>query len=495
MVEDTLSKGVGSIHSDFELNIQTLCKTFSNMHDFKMKIFEIKERKIGIAFVDSITNKDIVNSRIINEIYKLDLSGTVLDLPIAHIKSTDNFKSIYSGILEGNVALFEENSNIAYLVDTGLFESRAILEPDSEKIIVGSHDGFVESLNKNVNLLRNRIRTPYLKNELLRVGEGEITTNVSILYVENIANPEVIKKVKDRISTIKLENNLTPGKLEEFIEDSSYSLFPQILETERPDRVTANLLDGRIAVLIEGSAMASIMPVTFFSFYQSPDDYNTRFILGSFLRAIRLISFFISISLPSIYIAIVSFHYEVLPYELVTNIKASLEYVPYPPVIEALIMQITLELLREAAIRLPSSMAQTVAIVGGLVIGTAIVEANLVSNTMIIVIAITAISSFTVPIFEMSSSIRLLSFPMIIAASLLGVVGIVTGFMFLMIHLVKLESFGAPYFAPLGPIRMTDLKDSLIRVPMWKMKSRPSTAQPIDQEQSTGKKGWVEDGE
>lgn len=492
MSEDTLTD---TIHSDFQLNIQTLKNTFSNIHDFKTRVFEIKGRKIGIAYIDSITNKDIVNGRVVNEINKLDFRDSLLELPIADIHATDDFKKIYSGIMAGKVAIFEGNSMTAYLLDAGLFESRSIMEPDSEKIVNGSHDGFVESLNKNINILRNRIRTPYLKSELLCVGEGQITTNISILYLENIANPEVINMVKKRISVIKLENNLTPGKLEEFIEDNSFSPFPQILETERPDRVAANLLDGRIVVLVEGSATASIMPVTFFSFYQSPDDYNSRFILGSFLRIIRILGFFISISLPSIYIAIVSFHYEVLPYELVTNIKSSLEYVPYPPVIEALIMQLTLELLREAAIRLPTSMAQTVAIVGGLVIGTAIVEANLVSNTMIIVIAITAISSFTVPIHEMSSSIRLLSFPMIFAASLLGLVGIVVGFMFLMIHLVKLESFGAPYFAPLGPIRVSDLKDTLIRVPYWKMKTRPSTAKPIKQKQSTGKKGWTEDGE
>ncbi|MGG1675364.1 spore germination protein [Neobacillus sp. NRS-1170] len=492
MSEETLTD---TIHSDFHLNIQTVNNTFSNIHDFKTRVFDIKERKIGITYIDSITNKDIVNGRIVNEIYKLDYKDSIVDIPIANISATDNFKKIYSGIMDGKVAIFEGNSNIAFLLDTGLFETRSIKEPDSEKIVSGSHDGFVESLNKNINILRNRVRTPNLKNELLSVGSGDITTNVSILYLENIANPEVINIVKKRISLIKLDNNLTPGKLEEFIEDSSFSPFPQILETERPDRVVANLMDGRIAVLVEGSATASIMPVTFFSFYQSPDDYNSRFILGSFLRIIRLLGFFISISLPSIYIAIVSFHYEVLPYELVTNIKSSLEYVPYPPVIEALIMQLTLELLREAAIRLPTSMAQTVAIVGGLVIGTAIVEANLVSNTMIIVIAITAISSFTVPIHEMSSSIRLLSFPMIFAAALLGLVGIVVGFMFLMIHLVKLESFGAPYFAPLGPIRVSDLKDTLIRVPYWKMKTRPSTAKPINEKQSTGKKGWAGDGE
>lgn len=491
MVEDTL----GSIHSDFNLNIQTLSQTFSKMHDFKIKVIETKGRRIGIAFIDSITNKDIVNGKIVNEISKLDHGNSVLDLPIADIRPTDNFKTIYSCLLDGHVAIFEGNSKIAFLLDTVFFESRAVMEPDSEKIIGGSHDGFVENLNKNVNLLRNRIRTPNLKSEIMTVGKGEITTNVSILYVENIASPDVIEKVKYRISTIKLENHLTPGKLEEFIEDSSYSPFPQILETERPDRVAANLLDGRIVVLVEGSATASIMPVTFFSFYQSPDDYNSRFILGSFIRLLRFIGFFISISLPSIYIAIVSFHYEVLPFELVTNIKGSLEYVPYPPVIEALIMQLTLELLREAAIRLPTAMSQTVAIVGGLVIGTAIVEANLVSNTMIIVIAITAIASFTVPIHEMSSSIRLLSFPMIIGASLLGLVGIIVGFMFLMIHLVKLESFGVPYFSPLGPMRVTDLKDSLIRMPIWKMKTRPSSADPSDKRQSTGKKGWADDGE
>nr|WP_197032371.1 spore germination protein [Bacillus sp. UNC41MFS5] len=192
--------------------------------------------------------------------------------------------------------------------------------------------------------------------------------------------------------------------MEEFIEDSSFSIFPQILKTERPDRITANLLEGRVAVMVEGDATTLIMPVTFFSYYQSPDDFDVRTIISSFLRIIRLVGFFMSVTLPALYIAIVSFNYEIIPIDLVTAVKGSVDYVPFPPIVEAFIMQLILELLREAAIRLPTSISQTIGVVGGLVIGTAIVQANIVSNIMVIIIALTAISAFVNPIHEMSFS-------------------------------------------------------------------------------------------
>jgi spore germination protein KA len=254
--------------------------------------------------------------------------------------------------------------------------------------------------------------------------------------------------------------------------------------------VSSNLMDGRIAILSDGSPTALVLPITFFAFYQTPDDYNSRWILGSFFRLIRLLSFLIAVSFPAIYISIVSFHYEILPVELVFNIKGSLEYVPFPPLIEAMVMQTTLELLREASIRLPSPIAQTIGVVGGLVIGTAVVEANLVSNTMIVIIAITAIASFVVPLSEMGTSVRLLGFPLMLAASFIGLIGIVFILMIVLIHLCKLESFGSPYFSPFAPFRFKDLKDTFIRVPMWKMNTRPTAPQSYNDLREENTRGW-----
>lgn len=240
----------------------------------------------------------------------------------------------------------------------------------------------------------------------------------------------------------------------------------------------SNLLEGRVAILPTGSASALITPVNFFAFFQSPEDYNSRSLYGSFYRLIRILGFFIAISLPALYIATISFHYELIPNDLILTVKSSLENVPLPPLAEALLMVIILELLREAALRLPTSISQTIGVVGGLVIGTAIVEANLVSNMMIIVIALTAIASFVVPSNDMSTTLRLLSFPMMFGAAIFGYLGIVFIFVLIIMHLSLLESFGTPYFYPLVPMQFDNMKDSVLRMHHWYMNDRPRDTMP-----------------
>ncbi|PGZ93012.1 spore germination protein [Bacillus sp. AFS029533] len=477
-----------TISKDITSNLEKLKDEFSNVFDFKTRKITFNNKPLCIAFIDTISNKDIINEKIIKVLLNIKQGNIMTDLPVSTISTTNCLNEIQEALTNGNTVLLVDSSNEAFIIDTVLFEVRSTSEPTNEKVVSGSHDGFVESLNKNINFLRSRIRSSDFKIEVLPIGSP--STNVGILYLDNIVNKDILEIVKFRINLIQLENNLTTGKLEEFIEDSSLSPFPQILETERPDRVISNLFDGKICVIVEGSPTVSIMPASFFTFFQTPDDYNGRVLIGTFLRIIRLFSFFLCITLPAVYISIVSFSYEILPYELVTTIQNSIEFVPFSPFVEAIIMQLILELLREASIRLPSPIAQTIGIVGGLVIGTAIVEANLVSNTMIVVLAITAVASFIVPVHEMSFSLRLLSFPMIILASIYGFVGIIFGLTLIFIHIIKLESFGTPYFSPLAPIRLKDLKDALIRVPNWKMKTRPTNAQPIDTIQSKDTKGW-----
>lgn len=485
------TEAVDSIHKDININLERLKNDFSNVFDFKTRTIIFNNKPLCIIFIDTISNKDIINEKIIRVLCNLKKGQIITDLPVSNITTTTCFSEVKKALNNGNTVIMTDGSKETFIIETALFEARSSSEPDSEKIVTGSHDGFVESLNKNLNLIRNRVRSSNFKIEIVEIGEP--ATNVGIFYLDHIVNKEILQNVKDRINSIQLENNLTTGKLEEFIEDESYSPFPQILETERPDRVVSNLFDGKIGVFVEGSPTASIAPATFFMFFQTPDDYNGRVMIGTFIRIIRLFSFFICICLPAIYISIVSFSYEILPYELISTIQNSIEYVPFPPFVEALIMQLILELLREASIRLPSPIGHTIGIVGGLVIGTAIVDANLVSNTMTVVLAITAIASFVVPVHEMSFSLRLLSFPMIILASIYGFVGIIFGLMLIFIHIVKLESFGSPYFSPLAPIRLKDLKDTIIRAPNWKMKTRPSNALPIDTTQSKGTKGWKND--
>jgi spore germination protein KA len=475
--------------SDLKENIFKIKESLGNTSDLSIRELEFNGQLISFVFLNTLVDRNVLETKVIQQLINEPGGSIINTVSIKEIHKTESFQALINGIVQGKSVMLFEHESYAFLLDTTSFQKRDITEPISEQVIRGPHDGFIENLDGNLSMIRERVKSRNLVVKMSVLGR-ESDTRVAVLYISTIANEELIKEVERRISYIDVDIVQSPGQLEEYIEDTSLSPFPQILNTERPDRVANNLIDGRVAVLTDCSPSALVMPITFFSFYQTPDDYNSRWYLGSFLRLIRLMSFFISLTLPAIYISIVSFHYEIIPIDLIFNVKGSLEYVPFPPLIEAMIMQFTLELLREASIRLPSPIAQTIGVVGGLVIGTAVVEANLVSNSMIVVVALTAIASFVVPISEMGTSVRLLGFPIMIAASLLGLVGIAFSLMIIVVHLCKLESFGSPYFAPFAPFRLKDFKDTIIRLPLWKMNARPTTPQPQNVERENNSRGW-----
>ncbi|MFC5714367.1 spore germination protein [Thalassorhabdus alkalitolerans] len=392
---------------------------------------------------------------------------------------TKDLSYIITRIAEGYGAVIIEGEDKALLFDVSQTPERDVEEPVNEQVIRGSHAGFVESLDTNLNLLRVVIKNPDLTVKFYKIGE-RTGTKVAIVYINGLAKEELLTELAERITSIKADAVNAPSFTEEFIEDEAFTPFPQFLNTERIDRVTGNLLEGRVAVMSDGSPTALICPTTFWAFYQSPDDYNSRWMMGTSFRLLRLLSFLISVSLPALYISIVSFHFEVIPEGMTLMIKESIDQIPYPPLIEAFIMEITIELIREAGIRLPSPVGQTIGIVGGLVIGDAVVNAGFVSNVMIIVVAITAIASFVVPNNEMSMSVRVLRFPLMLAAAAFGLIGIVFGLTLILIHMCGLRSFGTPYLSPLAPLSFTELKDSVIRGPLWKMNTRPFGSQALD---------------
>nr|WP_247739250.1 spore germination protein [Bacillus sp. 165] len=470
-------------------NINLIQQSFISADDFTVRYLVFNNIRYGLLFLNLIVDKQKIESSIIKPLIRIK-QGDIQDvIPALSMQTSSTLHQIVIELLNGSSVLLEEGCNLAYILKTELYESKAIEEPVSEKVIRGSHEGLIDNLNINLNLIRRRVKSPHLTIKYQIHGQ-EAYTKLAMIYVNTIANEELIAEVEKRLSSIKTDYISNSGEVEELIEDEIYSPFAQLLHTERPDRVAYNLLEGRVALIVEGDPSALIMPATFFSFYRSSDDYSNRWYIGSFFRLLRLISFIIAISLPALYIAVVSYHFEVIPIELVFAIKASLEFVPFPPLVEAMAMQLALEMLREASIRLPQPIAQTIGVVGGLVIGTAVVQANFVSNTMIIVVALTAIASFVVPIHEMGTTVRLLGFPLMIAASLFGFVGIVFGLMILLMHLCKLESFGMPYFTPFAPLRIVDLKDTLLRVPFSKMKERPKSLQPKKAKRLFNPRGW-----
>lgn len=385
--------------------------------------------------------------------------------------------ALIEALLGGQTLVVKDDETVCYLFKTEQNFSRSPDEPESEKVVRGSHEGFVETLEMNLHLLRKRIRNENLIVEQLTVGT-ETNTAVAVLYIDNIANEKVVEKVMARVRAIPGDMAFSPGFIEEYIEENPHSVFPQLLYTERPDRVSAHLVEGRVAVIADGSADAIIMPVSIFSFFQSPDDYHKRPYVGSLFRMLRFISFWGALLFPALYIAVIGFHFEIIPNELITLVKESIETVPFPPFFEVLIMIVTIELIREAGIRLPTSIGQTIGIVGGIIIGESVVNAGLVSNIVVIVVALTAIMSFTIPSYEMGNTIRLLSFPIMVSAALFGFVGVTFSFIILFIHLCKLESYGTPYLSPLVPFSLQGLKDTFIRMPNPMFTRRPEHVHP-----------------
>ncbi|GGF16709.1 germination protein KA [Halobacillus andaensis] len=465
-------------------NIDYILYALKRTEDLKVRI--LKKGDAALLYFEPLVDQEKVQASIFTpiEIGKVD---SIHEIPNA--KETRNLEEAVNSLLRGHAIYIEDdNRRISQFNVTSVF-NRNVDEPANEKVVRGAHDGFVENIMVNINLVRKRIEHRDLKVKFYRVGK-KTNTNLAILYMEGIADPEVILKMEERIKSIDADKVQSPGYIEEFIEDSAWSPFPQMLNTERPDRVVANLMEGRVALFTEGSPTSLIAPSTFFMFYQAPDDYNTRWYTGTFIRLIRLASFLIAIGLPALYIAIVSFHFEVIPDDLIAPIKSSINEIAYPPVFEALVMVVIIELIRESGIRLPSPVGQTIGIVGGLVIGDAVVRAGLVSNVMVIVIALTAISSFVVPSNELSTTLRLLTFPLIGLSATLGFVGLIFGFLFIAVHLTKLESFGVPYFAPIAPLRLTDLKDTFVRLPIFMLKTRPKDAHPLNDKAIEDSRKW-----
>ncbi|RKP51736.1 spore germination protein [Cohnella endophytica] len=440
-----------------------------------------------LLYLSSVCDSQKIHETILKPMAQAGADDLEVVLTATLVEKYSSLEPVIDLMLRGYAVIFLEGRQECHAVRAAFINLRSVDEPANEKSIQGSHDGFIESLPVNLQLIRKQINSRNLI--VRRYTLGNITkTDAAIVYLNNLANPEVVDEIDQRISAVNADNIMSGYLLLEYIENQSYSPFPQILQTERPDRVVGNLLEGRVALLTEGTPAALVMPVTFFAFYQSPDDYNSRSLAGSFIRLLRLFSFFIAITLPAYYIAVLSFHYEVIPMELFYQIKGSVEKIPYPPILEALFMELAIELLREAGMRLPSPIGQTIGIVGGLVIGDAVVKVGLVSYPMITVVALTAIASFVIPSHEMSYSVRLLRFPVMILASLFGFIGIFFGLTMIFAHLCKLESFGTPYFAPASPMRLKDWKDALIRSPFWKLNERPLDARPLKLEQENGKR-------
>jgi spore germination protein len=373
-------------------------------------------------------------------------------------------------ILDGKALLFFNED--AYIIDIYGPKERAIVQSESETVITGPHDSLVEGSGTNLSIIRRRVKSSHLK--VLKFSVGEVAKNdVYLLYLKDIANPDLVNQVIGRLKDVELDAIYDTNMFVQMIDENPNSIFPQYLTTERPDSVASKLVAGRIVGIVDGSPSAFIAPTSFFEFFASPDDYYQRWWLGSFIRLLRFFAFIITILFTALYVSATTYHYEIIPDTLLISLAESRSRVPFPPIYEALLLEVTIELLREAGARLPTKIGQTIGIVGGIVIGQAAVDAGFTSNILIIAVAISAIASFVIPSYIMSASIRLIRFGFIILAGIWGNFGIVVGIAFIIIHLSGVTNVGTSYVTPVAPFYKKDWLDTFVRGPLWALRKRP----------------------
>ncbi|MEH6941608.1 spore germination protein [Bacillus sp. JJ722] len=375
-----------------------------------------------------------------------------------------SYSEIINQLFRGNLILLVDGFARAYVLKLAEKKLRTFSEPTTEQVIRGPKIGFIESLEDNIGLIRQLSNHPNLIVKFKNTGTIE-KKRLAILYIKDVAQESLIQEVNKRINKILTKDFQDSGMVEDLIQDQIYSVFPQTQNTERVDRVLASLTSGKVVLLLDGSPFAIIAPTSLITLMEAADDYYNRWISGTFIRFLRYFAMFMTIFLTATYISLVSFNPGLLPTELAITIMGTRENIPFPPIFEALIMEITIELLRETGIRLPSPIGQIVGLVGGVVIGQAAVEANIVSSIMVIIVALTTITSFTLPQYNSVFSIRFLRFGAMLFASVFGVFGTTLYFIILTIHLAKLKSFNESYFEPSMFIEKKTWKDALIRFP------------------------------
>ncbi|WP_188538448.1 spore germination protein [Paenibacillus segetis] len=484
------------IMGNYEADLAVIKQRIGTNCDVHFREFMIggTDKRAAVIYIEGLYDKDLIEFQVLEPLMIDDIEGIENSsgdtkmtktnlmnkmLPVSQIRETLNLEEVVTEILMGSTALLVDGIAEVLLLGTAKGKSRSIEEPLSEGLLRGPREGFTEVLSDNTALLRR-----HGKNECLQLTKFEVGTRVKkdlvIAYVSDIANSDLVKEVQRRIESINMDYLAESGYVEQLIEDNSLSPFQQVQNTERPDRVISALLEGRVAILLDGSPFALIVPVTFSMLIQSPEDYYERWIPGSLLRILRYIATFFALFAPALYISFISFQPGLIPTKLVITIIEARQGVPFPSLIEALIMEIAIEILREAGVRLPKPIGPAMGIVGGLIIGDAAVNAGLVSPFLVIVVAVTAISSFAIPTYSAGITLRVLRFAAMFCAAMFGIYGTVLFFLLLSSHLVKLKSFGVPYLSPVTSYRFSDWKDFILRMPFRVMKQRPQMMKTKD---------------
>ncbi|MGM1022223.1 MAG: spore germination protein [Bacillota bacterium] len=469
---------------DYDADLKSIQEAIGENSDVHFREFMVKKfhARSVLIFIEGMQDEELINKQVLQVLMfegqqeqQESISNSFIKdslMPLTQVSEVADMEDLQESILLGHTALLIEGMKEVLLVGSPNGAVRSVNEPTSEALLRGPRIGFTEVLSENTSMLRRQGLNKNLEMKKFQVG-SRIKKDLVIAYIKDIVNPELLQEVKNRISKIDMDYLAESGYIEQLIEDNYLSPFQQAHNTERPDRVISALLEGRIAILLDGTPFALIVPVTFSMLLQSPEDYYERWIPGTLLRLLRFCGAFIALMGPALYISFISFHPGLIPTRLLISIIETRQGVPFPSVIEVMILEISIEILREAGIRLPKPIGPAMGIVGGLVIGDAAVNAGIVSPFLVIVVSVTAISSFSIPTYSAGITLRLLRFAGMLFAALLGMFGTILFFLLICIHLTKLKSFGVPYITPFTPIRLKDWKDLYIRAPLSLMKRRP----------------------
>ena len=481
-----------------KVNIDNLKNVLGEPDDLIIREFIAAGKACAVAYIDGIVDGPFLHKFIMEDLQTIidhkkglpEESAALLNMiekdiiTATEIERGKTIDDVSEQILSGQTIVYLDGVPEVLMINTIGGEYRSIEEPVTEGVIRGPREGFVENIQTNTALIRRRIKDPNLRLKTQKIGK-RANKSLIVAYIDGVVHPKILEEVNNRLHSINLDDAPGSGMIEQWIEDSFLSPFPQVSNTERPDKVENALMQGKVAIILDGTPFVLLVPVVLGNTLQSTEDYNERWMISSLLRLLRYLAAFMAIFLPGLYVALTTYHTGLIPSDLAFSIAASREGVPFPATIEAVLMVTTMELLREAGARLPKPIGQTVGIVGGLVIGDAAVSAGIVSPIMVIVVALNAISSFAIPEYSTAISYRILMYVFLLASSFLGLYGIILVYIMMNIHIVNLKSFGIPYSTPFSPGFLHDWSDLILRLPAQILKrKRPQYLQPVDDKSS-----------
>ncbi|WP_375088955.1 spore germination protein [Peribacillus sp. RS7] len=477
---------VNTLSDEVNENVVRLMNELGHSSDLSVRMIESPHHKsvqAAVIHLDGMADDNIINENIVDPLIQsfnennqkligIEERASHI-LTVSQLTIKESWQELVSAVLTGDTAVLLNGSTKAVIASTKKQPSRAITEPTSQTVIRGPKDSFTENLRTNTSLIRTRIQNPDVRLESLKVG-SVTQTDIGIMYIQGIADESIVKEVKERVKGIDIDGVLESNYIEELIRDDGTTIFPLLLNSERPDAVVGNLLEGRIAIIIQGTPFVLIVPAVFSQFFQSPEDYYQNQYISSFLRLLRLGAFFLATYASAIYLALITHHQGLIPTTLIVSLMAQRETVPFPAIVEILVMEMAFEVLREAGVRMPRAIGPAVSIVGALILGQAAVEAGFVGAAVVIIVAISAISSFTLPNTSLVNVTRGIRFMLIFISAFIGLYGILLFTLCIWLHMSSLRSFGVPYFAPFAPFRLKEQRDGFFRFPLSSLLKKPS---------------------